>query len=141
MHRFLFLAVLLYQKTYGVNGINGATARDEATLIRGKLDDIPDTSIDNSLKDFRGVRKKTNWTVTSAVSKTALLLPKRDGRALLPALGHFLLSNNLIEKLCQPVSRAPALRLPQVSCRSPGPVALPDFILLRAASVSLTMIF
>ncbi|VDP31509.1 unnamed protein product [Heligmosomoides polygyrus] len=61
MHRFLFLAVLL--KTYGVNGINGATARDETTLIPGKLDDIPNTSIDNSLKDFHGVRKKANWTV------------------------------------------------------------------------------
>ncbi|VDP05226.1 unnamed protein product [Heligmosomoides polygyrus] len=102
------------QKTNSVNGVNSATARDETTLIRGKLDDIPDTSIDNSLKDFYGVRKKANCTVTSAVRRTALLFPNRNGRALLPALGHFLLSNSLIEKLCQPVSGVPALRLPQV---------------------------
>ncbi|VDP11327.1 unnamed protein product [Heligmosomoides polygyrus] len=43
-----------------MNGINGATARDETTLIPGKLDDVPDTSIDNSLNDYHGVRKKAN---------------------------------------------------------------------------------
>ncbi|VDP44706.1 unnamed protein product [Heligmosomoides polygyrus] len=95
-----------------MNGISGATARDGTTLIRGKLDDIPGTSIENSLKDFHGVRKKANWTVTSAVRRAALL-QSRDRRTLLPALGHFLLSNNLIEKLCRPVSKAPALRLSQ----------------------------
>ncbi|VDP22566.1 unnamed protein product [Heligmosomoides polygyrus] len=96
---------MVKQETYGVNGINGATARDETTLIRGKLDDFPDTSIDNSPKDSHGMR-----------------------------------NNNLIEKLCQPVSRAPALRHRSTG-RSSAPVALPDFIFLKAASVSLTVIF
>ncbi|VDP34701.1 unnamed protein product [Heligmosomoides polygyrus] len=83
------LAVFLQQNTKGVYGIKGTTARYEATLIRGKLDDIPDTSIDNSLKEFHSVRKKANWTITSTVRRIALLLPNRDVRALLPALGTF----------------------------------------------------
>ncbi|VDO18925.1 unnamed protein product [Heligmosomoides polygyrus] len=54
-------------------GIDGATARYEATLIGGKLDDIANTSIYNSLEDFHAVREP------------ALLLPYRDRRSCFPA--------------------------------------------------------
>lgn len=33
-------------------GINGATARCEAAFVGGKLNDIPDTSTDKSLRGF-----------------------------------------------------------------------------------------
>ncbi|VDO99712.1 unnamed protein product [Heligmosomoides polygyrus] len=55
MHWFLFLAMLLYQEAGGVYGINGATASHEAALIAGTLDDVTNSSIDNSLKDLHAV--------------------------------------------------------------------------------------
>ncbi|VDO95710.1 unnamed protein product [Heligmosomoides polygyrus] len=54
----------------GMNGINGATAIYEAALIAGKLDDVPYSSIDNSL------------------CRTALL-PNRNRRTLVPTLRTF----------------------------------------------------
>uniref|UniRef100_A0A183FTW5 Reverse transcriptase domain-containing protein n=1 Tax=Heligmosomoides polygyrus TaxID=6339 RepID=A0A183FTW5_HELPZ len=65
--RFLLFAMPLYQKTSSMYGIDGATARYEATLIGGKLDDIANTSIYNSLEDFHAVREQANWTVIRAV--------------------------------------------------------------------------
>ncbi|VDO99960.1 unnamed protein product [Heligmosomoides polygyrus] len=71
MHSLLFLEVLLDQvpdssanprETGGVYGINGATPSDEAALIIGKLDNVMNSSIDNSLEDLHVVRKPTNWT-------------------------------------------------------------------------------
>lgn len=53
----VFLTVLLQQKTNGIYGINRTAAGNETTLIIGKLDDIPVTSIDNSLNDFHESRR------------------------------------------------------------------------------------
>ncbi|VDP15136.1 unnamed protein product [Heligmosomoides polygyrus] len=58
VHFLLFLMMLPYQEAGGVYGINGATASHEAALIAGKLDDVTNSSIDNSLKDLHAVRKK-----------------------------------------------------------------------------------
>ncbi|VDO91026.1 unnamed protein product [Heligmosomoides polygyrus] len=55
MHWLLFLMVILYQEAGGMYGINGATATHEAILIAGKLDDVPNSSIDNSLQDLDDV--------------------------------------------------------------------------------------
>ncbi|VDO31071.1 unnamed protein product, partial [Heligmosomoides polygyrus] len=54
--------MLLYQEARGMYGINCATASHEAALIAGKLDDVPNSSIDNSLKDLHAVRKHENRT-------------------------------------------------------------------------------
>ncbi|VDP12856.1 unnamed protein product [Heligmosomoides polygyrus] len=62
----------LYQKTNSMYGINDATARFEATLIGGKLNDIANASIYNSLEDFYAVRVQANWTVNRAVRRTAV---------------------------------------------------------------------
>ncbi|VDO76196.1 unnamed protein product [Heligmosomoides polygyrus] len=104
--------MLLYQEADGVNCINGATASLESALIVGKLDDVPNSSIDNSLKDLHAVRKQANRTVFGAVCRTALLLPNRNRRALAPTLRHFVPRHNLVKELRQPLSRVPALGLP-----------------------------
>ncbi|VDO59589.1 unnamed protein product, partial [Heligmosomoides polygyrus] len=51
--------MLLYQEA-GVYGINGATSSHEAALIAGQLNDVPNSSIDISLKDLHAVRKQAN---------------------------------------------------------------------------------
>ncbi|VDP22490.1 unnamed protein product [Heligmosomoides polygyrus] len=86
MHWLLFLAMLLYQEAGSVNGINGATASHEAALIAGKLDDVTNSSVDNSLKDLHAVRKQANRTVIGTVCRTALLLPKQNRCTLAPAV-------------------------------------------------------
>ncbi|VDP46809.1 unnamed protein product [Heligmosomoides polygyrus] len=63
MHCLLFLAMLLYQKAGGMYGINGATASYEAALIAGKLDDVTNSTINNSLKNLHAVREQANRTV------------------------------------------------------------------------------
>ncbi|VDP15968.1 unnamed protein product [Heligmosomoides polygyrus] len=78
MHRLLFLVTLLHQEAGGVYGINGATASHEAALIAGKLNDVTNSSVDNSLKDLHAARKQTNWTVVGAICRTALLFPNRN---------------------------------------------------------------
>ena len=97
-------------------GINGAATRDKTTLIGGQLDDVADITVHNSLKDFHAVREQANWAIASAVSRTALLFPDRDRRALLPALRHLLLCDDLVEEVRQPPCRIPAFRFPQVRC-------------------------
>ncbi|VDO34345.1 unnamed protein product [Heligmosomoides polygyrus] len=104
--------MLLYQEAGGVNGINGATASHEAALITGKLDDVTNSSIDNSFKDLHAVRKQANRTVIRAVCRTALLLPNRYRRTFAPTLRDFLLRHNLIEEPRQPLSRVAVLGLP-----------------------------
>ncbi|VDO22134.1 unnamed protein product [Heligmosomoides polygyrus] len=59
----------------GVYGSTGATASQEAALIAGKLDDVSNSSIDNSLKDLHAVRKQANRTQT--------LIKERDKHWLL----------------------------------------------------------
>ncbi|VDO92907.1 unnamed protein product [Heligmosomoides polygyrus] len=49
------------------HGVDGATARYEATLVDGKLNNITITSIYNSLEDFHAVREQANWIVIRAV--------------------------------------------------------------------------
>ncbi|VDP60341.1 unnamed protein product [Heligmosomoides polygyrus] len=63
MHWLPFLAMLLYQKAGGVSDINGATASHEAALIAGKLGNVTNSPIDNSLKDLHAVGKQANRKV------------------------------------------------------------------------------
>ncbi|VDO85203.1 unnamed protein product [Heligmosomoides polygyrus] len=51
-------------------GINGATASHEAALIAGQLDNVPNSSIDNSLEDLHAVRKQANRTDDKWNSRT-----------------------------------------------------------------------
>ena len=89
-------------------GIDSAATSHKTTLVGGQLDDVPDTAIYNSLKDFHAVRKQANWTIASADSWIALLLPDRNRRALLPAFRHLLFGNDLVEELRQSFCRIPA---------------------------------
>ncbi|VDO21785.1 unnamed protein product [Heligmosomoides polygyrus] len=50
------------KKTSSMYSIDGATARYKSTMIGGKLNDIANTSIYNSLECFHAVRKQANWT-------------------------------------------------------------------------------
>ncbi|VDP58131.1 unnamed protein product, partial [Heligmosomoides polygyrus] len=83
MHWLLFLPMLPYQEAGGMYGINGATASHEAALIAGKLDDVTNSSVDNSLKDLHAVRKQANRRIIGAVSRTTIFIRKRNRLTIL----------------------------------------------------------
>ncbi|VDP02075.1 unnamed protein product [Heligmosomoides polygyrus] len=137
MHSFLFLVVLLYQEADEVYSINSATASHKAALIAGKLNDVTNSSVNNTLRDLHAARKQANWTVTGAVCRTVLHPPDLNRRSLAPTVMRFLLCYYLIKNF----DNQPAGDQYFDFHRSLGPVALPGLIFIMAACVSSTVIF
>ncbi|VDO19732.1 unnamed protein product [Heligmosomoides polygyrus] len=100
--------LFLYQEAGGVYGINGGTASHEAALIAGKLDDVTNSSVDNSLKDLHAERKQANRTVIGAVCRTPFFFQIGIVALWRQYSGTFF-SASLIEELRQSLSIVPKL--------------------------------
>lgn len=104
VHRILFPAVSFQHNTNDVCGIDRAIASYEAVLVVRKLDDITNTPVDNPLEDLKiCYAEAIELEAVCAVCCTDPFLPNRNRTASLQTIRHFLLTNNVVEELRQPL--------------------------------------
>ncbi|VDP36465.1 unnamed protein product [Heligmosomoides polygyrus] len=121
--------------------LNGATLSYEAALIAEKLDAVTNSPIDNSLKDFRAMRKQAIRMLTGAVCKTAFFF--QIGIAVLwrQHSGTFSSATIWLKSFANHSAWYQNFDFHRSAATSSGPVALPGLVFFKAASVSSTVIF